>query len=54
MDHAFVFREAIVLLRSDAFRVNTLDRGMEPPEVVATINKRDLREQQNEEDDENY
>ncbi len=54
MDHAFVLGERIVLWRWSAFRVEALDRGAQPAELVATIDKRRLRKQQNEEDDENY
>ena len=53
VDHAFVFGEATVVLRWRAFRVEALDRCVQPAEVIATINKRNLRAQQNEKDDEN-
>jgi hypothetical protein len=51
---ALVFHEPVVFLESRAFGVNALNGGVELAEVVATIGKRDLREQQNDEDDENY
>jgi hypothetical protein len=54
VDHALVFREAIVLLRRDAFGIYALDRCVQPAEFVATVSERDLREQQNQEDNENY
>ena len=54
MDHAFVFGERVVLCRWSAFRVEALNRGAQAAEVVATIDKRRLRNEQNEEDDENY
>jgi len=54
VDHAFVFSEATVWLRRNSFRVETLDRGVQPAKSVATIAKRDLRDQQNQQDDENY
>ena len=54
MDHAFVFGESIVGWRRSAFRVNALNRCVQPAEVVATIDKWRLRKKQNEEDNENY
>jgi len=54
MDHAFVFGKRIVLWRRDALSVELLNRGVQPAEVVATIDKRRLRNQQNEENYENY
>ena len=54
MHHTFVFGESIIDWRRRAFRVDALDCCIEPAQVVASIHKRRLREQQNEEDDENY
>jgi hypothetical protein len=51
---AFVFHEAIVCFLSRAFGVDALNGGVQPAEVISTIGKRDLREQQNAEDDKNY
>jgi hypothetical protein len=53
MDHAFVFGERGVLWWRSAFSLETLNRGAQPAEVVTTIDKRRLRKQQNDEDDEN-
>jgi len=54
MDYALVFGVRVVLRRRSAFSVETLNRGTQPAEGVATIDKRRLRNEQNEEDDENY
>ena len=54
MDHAFIFGERVVLWRWSAFRVEVSNRGAQAAEVVATIDKGRLRNEQNEEDDENY
>jgi len=50
---AFVFLEGTVLLKVGAFRVGAQDGGVQAAEVVSTISERDLREQQNTNDDEN-
>jgi hypothetical protein len=54
VNHALVFCEASVLLIRSAFRVETLDSGVQPAEVVATIDEGNLRKQQNKNDAENY
>lgn len=51
---AFVFDEAVVVVGKRAFGVDTRDGLAQTPQLVATISKRDLRQQQNAEDDENY
>jgi hypothetical protein len=50
VDHTFVFRITMIRLEWNAFSVDALDRDVQPSEVVATIDKRNLRKQQNEED----
>ena len=54
MDHPFVFLEPVVVLRRSTFGVEALEGGVQPAEFVATIDKRRLRKQQNEKDDQNY
>jgi hypothetical protein len=54
VDHAFVFREPVVVLQRSTFRVEALDRGVQPAEFVAAIDKGRLRKQQNEKDEEDY
>lgn len=51
---AFVFDEAIVAICRRAFGVNARDGLAQTAQLVATISERDLRQQQNAEDDENY
>jgi hypothetical protein len=47
---AFVFCKPFV--REDrAFRIRARDRGVQASQLVTTISERDLRKQQNEEDD---
>jgi len=54
MDHAFVLDERVVCRRRNAFSVEELNCGTQSAEGVATIDKRRLRDEQNEEDDETY
>jgi len=51
---AFVLRESTVFLLGRAFGVHALDGGIQPAEVISAISKRDLREQQNDEDNDDY
>ena len=54
VNDASVFNARVVGVLSCAFGVNALDGVAQPVEFVATIGKRDLRNQQNGDDDENY
>jgi hypothetical protein len=53
VDHAFVLYERTVWWRRSAFGVDALNCGVELSKSVATIDERDLRKQQNEEQAEN-
>jgi len=50
---AFVFPEFAVRLKQRAFCVCARDRGVQATQLVTTVSERDLRDQQNAEDDEN-
>jgi hypothetical protein len=54
MSDAFVFDEPVVVAGRRAFGVKARDGLAQTAQLVATISKRDLRQQQNAEDDENY
>ena len=54
VNHSLVFDELIVAAYGHSFRVNAQDRVTYATKFVSTIGKRDLRDQQNDEDDENY
>jgi hypothetical protein len=54
VDDALVFDKLIVVGARRAFGVNAQDRVAQPVQSEPAISKRDLRKQQNAEDDENY
>jgi hypothetical protein len=54
MNDTLVFDELIVVIDRDAFGVDAQDGVAQPAEFISTIGKRDLRNQQNDEDPENY
>lgn len=54
VNDTFVLNEAIVVVDGNAFGVETQDGVIQAAKLVATIGKRDLRDQQNREDEKDY